>query len=278
MKQTKSFRWSIRAIGLSIAALLWFWPQIASSSKLKGHSETNVSAASLEFANHRGSVTSRPIESIRVGDRVLAHNPEVSDNERASWKEPDWSQWLKLSLVMPKEDGSELKMELLRNEDWVRSQVSWVMEEFDKSVIDGANDCRGKPDPLVQQIELAEPGLDVPLSPLRPIFRELVTAEAALAISCVKLSALLVEMDLPELAITGLAVVVDIQPAPRLATGAGRVVTATFRLGSHSGIISDITGGSGHYRPTLANVERAKEWLIYNGHLSRDIPVSVHAF
>lgn len=72
--------------------------------------------------------TTRNIEDLRMGDRVLAHNPEVSAAERARWHEPDWSVWWKLSLVMPKPDGSELKIEMLRPESWVIQQLGFVID------------------------------------------------------------------------------------------------------------------------------------------------------
>ena len=69
-----------------------------------------------------------PIQDIRVGQRVLANNPEVSDEERESWVEPDWSQWQQVSLEMPKPDGSLLKIEMLRPSTWLESQAAAVVE------------------------------------------------------------------------------------------------------------------------------------------------------
>ena len=85
----------------------------------------------------------RSIESIQVGERVLAKNPEVYADERASWPEPVWPQWLKVSLEMPlrtnrtwAEDGTVaevktdvLEIEMLRPESWLRDQINYVVEE-----------------------------------------------------------------------------------------------------------------------------------------------------
>jgi hypothetical protein len=62
-----------------------------------------------------------------------------------------------------------------------------------------------------------------------------------LQVSGEELQALLVEMDLPELAITGLAVVQQIQNAPPIHPGAGRVITATFK--HSSGDVIDLRVG-----------------------------------
>ena len=76
------------------------------------------------------AVKTQPIESLRVGDRVLAKNPEVSNAERASWgEEPDWSKWKKLTVEMPKKDGSTLHVEIIRPVEWLESQVGFVVAE-----------------------------------------------------------------------------------------------------------------------------------------------------
>ncbi len=69
-----------------------------------------------------------------MGDRVLAHNPEVSQSERDTFVEPDWTTWLQLSLAMPKADGSLLEIELLRPESWVREQMGLVVEPAEPEV------------------------------------------------------------------------------------------------------------------------------------------------
>jgi hypothetical protein len=69
-------------------------------------------------------IGTRTIASLRVGDRVLAVNPQVTAEERASYVEPDWSDWLQISLVLPKLDGSNLEIEILRTDEWFIEQYS----------------------------------------------------------------------------------------------------------------------------------------------------------
>ncbi|MEZ6128795.1 MAG: hypothetical protein R3C59_08945 [Planctomycetaceae bacterium] len=79
-----------------------------------------------------GKVITTPIQEIRVGQRILAHNPEVSRSERRSWgPEPDFSRWLHLTLEMPKPDGSTLTIQMLRPEEWLEAQMSYVIRDRD---------------------------------------------------------------------------------------------------------------------------------------------------
>ncbi|WP_233903065.1 polymorphic toxin-type HINT domain-containing protein [Stieleria maiorica] len=196
-------------------------------------------------------VGTRPIEEICVGDRVLAHNPEVSDEERASWSEPDWNDWLQLSLVMPKEDGSELTIELLRSEDWVRSQINFIVDEKEDASTEVAF-------PKVPTIDIGQAELSVPLSPLRPIFRDLAITDFVIADAGLELVGLAAEMDLPELAITGPAVIVDLRPAPQVQPGTGRVVTATFH--HSSGDVIDLTIGDQVSTETIGTTSNHPFW------------------
>ena len=60
-----------------------------------------------------------PIEEIRVGMRVPARNPEVTDEERARFVDPDpvTSRFIKLELQ--KADGGLLEIEMIRSLDWI---------------------------------------------------------------------------------------------------------------------------------------------------------------
>src|SRR5690606_5365648 len=42
----------------------------------------------VSLASAQPQQQTKPIREICVGDRVLAHNPQVSDEERATWEEP----------------------------------------------------------------------------------------------------------------------------------------------------------------------------------------------
>ena len=79
-------------------------------------------------------IETQSIETIRVGQRVLAHNPEVEPSKRRSWgPEPDFSRWLHLTLEMPRPDGSTLTIQMLRPDEWVDSQLSYVIDEAAQS-------------------------------------------------------------------------------------------------------------------------------------------------
>ena len=89
----------------------------------------------LETQLIRGTpATTRAIESIRVGDRVFARNPEVDNQTRSRWDEPDWQECLLVSLRMPipntKEAGEYdlLKIELLRPEDWFLERTQLLVD------------------------------------------------------------------------------------------------------------------------------------------------------
>ncbi len=204
----------------------------------------------------------RPIEEIRVGQRVLAHNPEVSDEERSQWQEPDWSTWQLLQLEMPKPDGSLLKIEMLRPAEWLDSQAALLVESREiiahpgppaRAEGQGASAEGQTPSPVAKVAKTfgaagrsssraslpldSNPGNASALSQIEP----LPLVPEVLPVGVVA------EMDLPELGLTDLAWVTDIADAPEIETGDGRVVTATFH--HSSGDVIDLTvEGSGSGR------------------------------
>ena len=196
----------------------------------------------------------KAIKGIQVGERVLAENPELHQAQRTAYREPDWSQWLQLSLVMLKEDGSELNMELLRTEDWVRRHLIPLHSPFaDKN----SSDAPTSQNELHPKVASQNPG-DVPLSPLRPVFRELVFQQVMLEAVDRELIGMAVEMDLPELAITGPALLVDMQAAPLIKAGQGRVVTATFQHTKAD--VIDLTIGDAVERETIGTTSNHPFW------------------
>ncbi|MCA9138887.1 MAG: hypothetical protein KDB00_19080, partial [Planctomycetales bacterium] len=250
---------SIFVVGMLVAAAAWLWPtaQNTTSRHRQADASTDEQLVSLTHAqrdrqpNNPTDHATKPIEQITVGERVLARNPEVSDEERSGWVEPDWSDWLQVSLVMPKDDGSELKIELLRSEDWVRSQLEFIVDEKADAELHFA--------PRVAPTsEIAEQVLSVPLSPLRPIFRDVAMADLVIEEAGLELVGLAAEMDLPELAITGPAVVIDLQPAPPVTLGQGRVVTATFH--HSSGDVIDLTIGDATSSETIGTTGNHPFW------------------
>jgi hypothetical protein len=62
----------------------------------------------------------KPIEQIRVGDRVKALNPEL-DASRRYVREVDAPNWRRLHLRSVKPDGSAVDIQLLREVDWVEA-------------------------------------------------------------------------------------------------------------------------------------------------------------
>ena len=184
-----------------------------------------------------GYATTRPIEQLTVGDRVLAHNPEIRDSQRAAWQEPQWADWLHLSLQMPAgefESDSEpglLKIEILRPEAWLRERMILIVSTQSKDQQD--NSCK---DGVACACDLStvidddwiDHDTSEPLSPLRPIYRDLIVASAQVAAQGAQLSGLGVHLDLPELGASGPAVITDVRSCPAVAPGQGQVVTATF--------------------------------------------------
>ena len=117
---------------LLLVAGVCFWnglpDRVAEDVQSAAVSEAQAAVARPAVETPEFDLKTRPIQEIQVGQRVLAHNPEVSDEERQSWSEPDWSQWQQVSLEMPKPDGSLLKIEMLRPTEWLETQAALVVE------------------------------------------------------------------------------------------------------------------------------------------------------
>ncbi|OYP28497.1 hypothetical protein CGZ80_27235 [Rhodopirellula sp. MGV] len=227
----------------AIVALLLFTSLITASGFLvpnrAGRSQS-VSAKAEPATAAKVAATTKPIEQLRVGDRVLAHNLQVSQDEREAWIEPSWGDWIKLSLVMPKDDGSELRIEMLRPEPWVLDQVQFLATD--------ASDIQAISPLSLDGLNRAES--QVPFSPLRPLYRKLAISNADARANGFELTALLVEMDLPELAIEGPALVNEITPCVSVAAGTGQVATATFH--HTSGDVIDLLIGDGSIQSSSA--------------------------
>lgn len=236
--------------GLAVAAALVFTDLGSSPSPDRNSSpaERLVSLSSPRPLTRIDSSTcTRPIESIRVGDRVLASNPEVTNAERSSWAEPDWNDWLHLSLQMqmPSRDHQAdrskiLDIELLRPQSWLREQLRFVIDSSEK--VGGSNESSDEtgtsqhaltsvsrllsrsPDPEQAYVDKAA----VPFSPLTGVYREIAITSALIAANGMDLIGLTVQMDMPEMGATGTAVVTDIRSCPAVRPGDGQPVTATF--------------------------------------------------
>lgn len=75
----------------------------------------------------RGAVAlrDRPIQHIRVGERVWGTNPQRAEYDR-SFPEPDAKTWRLLRLVMHQPEGETLAIELLRPTGWINEQRAAV--------------------------------------------------------------------------------------------------------------------------------------------------------
>ena len=100
----------IGMIALSQWQRLTLTEQSTSTSTASHRLSNSSTAASLAFT---------PIEQIKVGMRVAARNPEVSDSERAGFTDPDPATWRKLTLEMVKSNGGVLDIEMIRPVKWI---------------------------------------------------------------------------------------------------------------------------------------------------------------
>ncbi|QDV47328.1 hypothetical protein Enr13x_72370 [Stieleria neptunia] len=223
--------YTILVLGLAVSARLIFGGPLLRTESTTGTDAATESTtlASLEPSEpSQHGATTRPIESIRVGDRVLAENPEIAQETRETWKEPDWTDWVQLTLEMPlstQDDDADppvLQIEILRPEQWFIEQVGLVVAEREPELAGVASER-----PATQAT--AEPWHDsVPYSPLRDAYRHVVDVHALAAAVEVDVLGLTVEMDLPEMGAVGTAVLKSLQPCPPVKSSAGQVVTATF--------------------------------------------------
>ncbi|WP_149497050.1 polymorphic toxin-type HINT domain-containing protein [Roseiconus lacunae] len=221
------------------------------ASKSSKSGEQPVGLLPTNLAPSLGRLPStKPIEEIRVGDRVLSRNPEVTDAERARWQDPDWEDWLHLRLVMAKDDGSELHIELLRPESWVLERLSYVTDDrVSASTAVGtiANVTLASPQvrrPLTPKGSKRATRIDSdPLSPLRPFYRDIMLTSAELATSGTDLIGITVALDLPEMGAVGTAYVTAVDRCPPISEGAGQPVTATFAHRSSTEVLDIIFEG-----------------------------------
>nr|WP_095742588.1 polymorphic toxin-type HINT domain-containing protein [Rhodopirellula sp. SM50] len=227
---------SILIVGLVVSARLIFGSAIPflAETPTVNRVDPRTTLAALEPAPAgSGGHATKPIDALRVGDRVLAANPEITDLERSTWQEPRWDQWIHLSLKMPlpaKPPVSDLgdakgtpvlNVELLRPEQWFVEHVGFVVRPRDGS---------SRPAKIRTLVDF-EPNADrkrVAHSPLRPAFRHLLAIETELDSREMDLVGLSVELDLPEMGAVGTAYVTSIEPSVSVQPGDGQVVTATF--------------------------------------------------
>ncbi|MEL7498755.1 MAG: polymorphic toxin-type HINT domain-containing protein [Planctomycetota bacterium] len=94
----------IRYIAIAAGILLSGYFALDIANDVPGDIAVPVSIKSVALsAPDVGTPDHRPIESIRVGDRVLANNPEFESAELESDVENDWSQWSLVKLRLEKD-------------------------------------------------------------------------------------------------------------------------------------------------------------------------------
>jgi hypothetical protein len=97
-----------------VASLLWgFWVWQTP------HAERQPRAASSRASRHAQSpYLPKRIEDVQLGERVAGTNPIRSEVDPV---EPDAESWRRVSLVMAKENGGQLEIELLRPATWIEA-------------------------------------------------------------------------------------------------------------------------------------------------------------
>ena len=116
--------WLLSCMALGCLALSGLF-----GGQLGSRSDTSLvkpsAVAAVASAVSDSPYVTKSIRDIRIGERVLAHNPEVTDLERRQAIEPN-SSWRHLQLEMKKADDSVLKIELLRPHEWVVSHNAYA--------------------------------------------------------------------------------------------------------------------------------------------------------
>ena len=112
------------ALGFKLFAASFFFGNAQPESKQVVADATEV-AAKAEFNDRLAeqgidpNFTHIPIEQIKVGMRVPARNPEISDEERAKFVDPDQETWRFLKLELEKSPVKILEIEMIRPLQWL---------------------------------------------------------------------------------------------------------------------------------------------------------------
>ncbi len=170
----------------------------------------------------RTQAITQTIETIRVGQRVLTNSVDASSE---SITEPEWSQWLRIKLVLANADLGEsatdaLRIELLRPEAWLLENVVYSAHDKDSS-----------------DSELTTPQHQTLGVPLREFYQDQFAISAWLDDLSCSLGDMYIELDMPHMGGVGLAKVIEITACPPIEPGQGRVVTATFQHPSTTTIL-----------------------------------------
>ncbi|MBL8891049.1 MAG: hypothetical protein JNL67_13790 [Planctomycetaceae bacterium] len=243
-------RIAFAVLGLSLIGY-GYWLQSGGRNAAPDKPTPVTNAASATAESRAPALVKVPIKDMRVGIRVPAFNPEVSAAERRTFTEPNWYQWMKLKLELPKPDGTMLEIEMLRPEDWLIEKMTLVVEPIPVMLsgnedyllsaapqspsiapIENTIENPTEPDAILPTANLESSGISTFGAPLRPIYSHLTELLLEATMNRNQVLGMVVELDLPELGISGPAWIVDLEPAPLVPAGPGQVVTATFKHAS----------------------------------------------
>jgi len=117
-RRPRSSFWGSRLLSSLVGSLLLGWLLVGWFSSDVPSVVASTSASATSSA--RGPFLTKPIEQIRIGERVLARNPLRSEVDRR-FDEPTPETWRHLTLRLRKPDGQRLDIELLRPLAWINA-------------------------------------------------------------------------------------------------------------------------------------------------------------
>jgi hypothetical protein len=170
----------------------------------------------------------RAIETIRTGQRVLARNPQLAEEDLPDVP-VDPASWVNIHLRMAQATGDPLEITLLRPVEWLAAQLAETAA-FDAEYPQALEEARGDGSAL-EMTDLRSVILSTEAPQSAPGGIPALSADQAPTTPWIFLA-------LHELAAVGPAEVVEVSPCPELEPGAGRLVTGTFS--HHSGEVLDI--------------------------------------
>ena len=112
-------------LGCLLLGGMFFLGQSSSPALSRQATASPAAASPIDTTLSDQKYVTRSIREIRIGDRVLAHNPEVTETERAEAVQPD-ATWRQVCLEMGKPDGSQVRIQLLRPRSWLTAQAAAV--------------------------------------------------------------------------------------------------------------------------------------------------------
>ncbi|MEQ9407595.1 MAG: hypothetical protein RIK87_07695, partial [Fuerstiella sp.] len=234
---------------LMLLSSVCFWNALPESVSRNASDGVSAIAVAKTLAASEVHIETQPIELLTPGQRALARNPEISSAERRGYVEPDFHTWLLLSLELPKPDGSTLFIQMLRSKEWFSQQVRYIVAaDQDANSQEPDDESLGFNDSHSYLTESVDEPL-IPLSPLHPVYRDIAEVAETAQDAGAELIGLAVELDLPELGLTGDAIVTDIRTSPQIEPRVSnddprRVITATFH--HTSGDVIDLVVTNGH--------------------------------